>query len=53
MMTLRFQNKAVHFGAVITLYDADQDHKENRSSIVGDSGQVYLTGLPEKRSSCL
>lgn len=48
MMTLRYQNKAVPFGAVITLDDESRDHKEDRSSIVGDSGQAYLTGLPEK-----
>lgn len=48
MMTLRSQNKVVPFGAVITLVDESQDNKENRSSIVGDSGQVYLTGLPGK-----
>ncbi|WP_139540854.1 fimbria/pilus outer membrane usher protein [Klebsiella spallanzanii] len=48
MMTLRFQNKDIPFGAVITLDDEDLDSKEKRSSIVGDSGQAYLTGLPAK-----
>ena len=48
MMTLRFNNKEVPFGAVITLDDASQQPQEKRSTIVGDSGQAYLTGLSEK-----
>lgn len=48
MMTLRFNNKEVPFGAVITLDDKSADRKEKRSAIVGDSGQAYLAGLPEK-----
>lgn len=48
MMTLRFGNKEVPFGAIVSLSDESQDAKESRSAIVGDAGQVYLTGLPEK-----
>lgn len=48
MMTLRFHNKDVPFGALVSLSDVTQDAKDNRSSIVGDGGQVYLTGLPVK-----
>jgi outer membrane usher protein len=38
----------VPFGAIVSLSDESQDAKESRSAIVGDAGQVYLTGLPEK-----
>lgn len=48
MMTLRFRNKEVPFGAIVSLNDEGQDAKNNKSAIVGDAGQVYLTGLPEK-----
>ena len=48
MMTLQFHHKDVPFGAVITLEDESQEYKQKRSAIVGDSGQAYLTGLPEK-----
>jgi outer membrane usher protein len=48
MMTMRFNNKAVPFGAVVTLDDENLNDKEHRSSIVGDAGQAYLTGLSEK-----
>lgn len=48
MMTLHFRNKEVPFGAIVSLNDEGQDTKENKSSIVGDAGQVYLTGLPAK-----
>ena len=48
MMTLRFNNKEIPFGAVITLDAESQQHQEKRSAIVGDSGQAYLTGLPAK-----
>jgi outer membrane usher protein len=47
MITMRFKNKAVPFGAVMTLDDENLNDKK-RSSIVGDAGQAYLTGLPEK-----
>jgi outer membrane usher protein len=48
MITVRYKNKAVPFGAVVTLDDENLNDKEHRSSIVGDAGQAYLTGLPEK-----
>lgn len=48
MMTLRFHNKDVPFGALVSLNDESLDAKDSRSSIVGDAGQVYLTGLPVK-----
>lgn len=48
MITVSYKNKAVPFGAVVTLDDENLNDKEHRSSIVGDAGQAYLTGLPEK-----
>lgn len=48
MITISYKNKAVPFGAVVTLDDENLNDKEHRSSIVGDAGQAYLTGLPEK-----
>ena len=42
MLTLRTRNGVVPFGALVTL---DNDHgSASRSNIVGDEGQVYLTG---------
>ncbi len=32
----------------MTLEDENLNDKERRSSIVGDAGQVYITGLPKK-----
>lgn len=43
LMTLTDDNHVVPFGAVVTLADED-----NSSFIVGDRGQVYLTGLREQ-----
>ncbi len=41
LMTLKYGNKSVPFGAIIT-------HGENKNgSIVAENGQVYLTGLPQ------
>ncbi len=48
MVTINYKNKAVPFGAVVTLEDENLNDKERRSSIVGDAGQVYITGLPKK-----
>ncbi len=49
MLTLRTRNGVVPFGALVTL---DNDHgSASRSNIVGDEGQVYLTGL-QKKASC-
>ncbi|OBU05179.1 fimbria/pilus outer membrane usher protein [Morganella psychrotolerans] len=45
LMTLRYGAKSVPFGAIATLIDDNAG--ESISSIVGDAGQVYLTGLPE------
>ena len=40
-MTLKYGNKSVPFGAIVT-------HGENKNgSIVAENGQVYLTGLPQ------
>ena len=48
LMTLKLDNGVVPFGAVATLLNAGM--AEVNSSIVGDDGQVYLTGLPERGS---
>ena len=48
MVTINYKNKAVPFGAVVTLEDENLNDTERRSSIVGDAGQVYITGLPKK-----
>ena len=46
LMTLKHDSGNVPFGAIATLQDGQTD--EANSGIVGDSGQIYLTGLPEK-----
>lgn len=46
LMTLKQGAKHVPFGAVATLIS--DNAAETISGIVGDAGQVYLTGLPEK-----
>ena len=46
LMTLKHGTKYVPFGAIATLIS--DNTAETISSIVGDAGQVYLTGLPEK-----
>lgn len=43
-MTIIKNNSPVPFGAIASL----QHTTDNYSSIVGDAGLVYLTGLPEK-----
>ncbi|MTC35276.1 fimbria/pilus outer membrane usher protein, partial [Providencia alcalifaciens] len=45
LMTLKHGAKSVPFGAIATLIT--DNSADNMSSIVGDGGQVYLTGLPE------
>lgn len=45
LMTLKQGAKYVPFGAIATLIS--DSSADNISSIVGDAGQVYLTGLPE------
>ncbi|EMN4127927.1 MULTISPECIES: fimbria/pilus outer membrane usher protein [Providencia] len=44
LMTIIKNNSPVPFGAIASL----QHTTDNYSSIVGDAGLVYLTGLPEK-----
>ncbi|EMZ7035337.1 fimbrial biogenesis outer membrane usher protein [Salmonella enterica] len=50
LMTLLQHGKPVPFGAMVTLASApehqDKKAKEN-SAIVGDEGQVFMTGMPE------
>lgn len=46
LMTLKNGDKYVPFGAIATLISTDAANQT--SSIVGDEGQVYLTGLPSK-----
>ncbi|WP_249215809.1 fimbrial biogenesis usher protein [Citrobacter sp. JGM124] len=41
LMTLKYKNKFVPFGAIVTQGDG------TNGSIVAESGQVYLTGLPQ------
>lgn len=43
LMTLLFKGKPVPFGAMASLVG-----EADNSSIVGDGGEVYLSGLPEK-----
>ncbi|WP_240651685.1 fimbria/pilus outer membrane usher protein [Serratia microhaemolytica] len=45
LMTLKYGSGVVPFGAMATVLNAAGD--EENASIVGDGGQVYLTGLPE------
>lgn len=45
-MTLLYKNKPLPFGAIVTL--ENDTAKEPLSSVVGDDGQVWLTGLQEK-----
>lgn len=42
MMSLKHKGIAIPFGAIVTI----TSQEGNQSSIVGDSGQVYLYGLP-------
>lgn len=44
LITLKLNQGVVPFGAIASLQTAQLD--EESSSIVGDAGQVYLTGLP-------
>ncbi|WP_024911661.1 fimbria/pilus outer membrane usher protein [Chania multitudinisentens] len=45
LMTLKRETGVVPFGATASLINAPQ---EENGSIVGDAGQVYLSGLPEQ-----
>lgn len=44
LITLTHHNEAVPFGTFVTV----DSEGSNNSSIVGDGGQVYLSGLPEQ-----
>lgn len=46
LITLKTTQSVVPFGAIAALQSNDQT--EENSSIVGDGGQVYLTGLPSQ-----
>lgn len=52
LLSLTTQEGVVPFGAIATLVNTkdETDTPETVSSIVGDMGQVYLTGLPETGS---
>ena len=45
LINLSYQGKPVPFGAMASLQDDESD--SSNSSIVGDGGQVYLSGVPE------
>lgn len=45
LMTLKHNQTVVPFGAIASLIE--QNDGEENSAIVGDGGQVYMTGLPE------
>ncbi|HGN1706717.1 TPA: fimbria/pilus outer membrane usher protein [Providencia rettgeri] len=45
LITLKHNKENVPFGAIATLMD--EEPGDLNTGIVGDSGQVYLTGLPE------
>lgn len=47
LIKLNLKEGVVPFGAIATLSNPDNSY-ENSSSIVGDNGEVYLSGLPEK-----
>lgn len=47
LMTVLYQGKPLPFGAVVSRQDSDKTTRNVRSSIVGDGGEVYLTGLPQ------
>ncbi len=46
MMVLTHKGRAIPFGAVVVL--RDDNSKEPLSTIVGEQGETYLTGLPQK-----
>ena len=46
LMTLKTAKGVIPFGTVVTLEHAEDNEKN--TGIVGDGGQVYLSGLPEK-----
>lgn len=48
MITVSYKNKAVPFGAVVTLDDENLNDKEHRSSIVAMPGKPILPGSRKK-----
>ncbi|CAI1949843.1 Outer membrane usher protein fimD precursor [Serratia fonticola] len=46
LVTMRFGEAFVPFGTLVSV--ASPNASENNTGIVGDAGQVYLSGLPEK-----
>ncbi|HBE9180243.1 TPA: fimbrial biogenesis outer membrane usher protein [Serratia fonticola] len=49
LIKLELQSGSVPFGAIATLMDGDKSGSATMSNgIVGDNGEVYLSGLPEK-----
>ncbi|MDN8559084.1 fimbrial biogenesis usher protein [Citrobacter werkmanii] len=46
LMTILHQGKPLPFGSMVTRQDEGQAN--NQASIVGDGGEVYLTGLPQE-----
>ncbi|HDR2753028.1 TPA: fimbrial biogenesis outer membrane usher protein [Enterobacter asburiae] len=46
LVTLLQEDAVIPFGTVVRVEDSATD--ENNTGIVGDAGQVYLSGLPEK-----
>lgn len=46
LVTLRSKDNIIPFGTLIRVEGSNS--QENNSGIVGDAGQVYLSGLPEK-----
>ncbi len=51
LVTLRSSGRNVPFGATANLYSMDKDHpgeeKEISSGIVGENGELYLSGVPD------
>lgn len=45
LLTLNLADQTIPFGTVVTLEDADG---EDRSGIMGEAGQVYISGLPNQ-----
>ncbi|EPN4484060.1 fimbria/pilus outer membrane usher protein [Klebsiella aerogenes] len=48
IVTLKTRTGVAPFGAIVTLEKQPQRRQDIRSNIVGDDGQVYMTGLQQK-----
>ena len=48
MVTLKTATGVAPFGAIVTLEKQPQRRQDIRGNIVGDDGQVYMTGLQQK-----